>query len=296
MFDPGHLRALSAVLNEGSFDAAAVVLHVTPSAVSQRIRALEERAGTALLVRSQPTQATEAGQVIYQHAETVALLEQALAAQFRPSDDSDAPVRARIAVNADSLDTWFIGVMARAQAESGLVFDVTSVDQDHTLNLLRAGDVQAAVTTEKQAVAGCDVTPLGSLRYVATCSPEFAQKWFPEGVTAQAIEQAPALVFDRRDNLQDHWVRAEFGGTVPIRRQHMLPSTKGFVSAAEAGLGWGMNPENLVTEKLRRGRLVAMGRQPTFDTPLYWQVSRVVAGPLSPLTRAVIQVAQRNFV
>lgn len=296
MFDPGHLRALSAVLNEGSFDAAAAVLHVTPSAVSQRIRALEERAGTALLVRSQPTQATEAGQVIYQHAETVALLEQALAAQFRPSDDSDAPVRARIAVNADSLDTWFIAVMARAQAESGLVFDVTSVDQDHTLNLLRAGDVQAAVTTEKQAVAGCDVTPLGSLRYVATCSPEFAQKWFPEGVTAQTIEQAPALVFDRRDNLQDHWVRAEFGGAVPIRRQHMLPSTKGFVSAAEAGLGWGMNPENLVTEKLRRGRLVAMGRQPTFDTPLYWQVSRVVAGPLSPLTRAVIQVAQRNFV
>ncbi|WP_228847616.1 LysR family transcriptional regulator ArgP [Halocynthiibacter styelae] len=296
MFDQAHLRALAAVLNEGSFDAAAARLNITPSAVSQRIRALEEVAGGTLLIRSQPVEATEAGQILYQHAETIALLEQDLSQHFRPDTGTDRPRRARIAVNADSLDTWFIPAMARAQEDSDLLFDVTSVDQDHTLSRLRAGKVQAAITAENQPVAGCDVTHLGALRYVATCSPEFAQHWFPEGVTAESLQNAPALVFDRQDRLQNLWVQRECGRPLVLRRQHMLPSTKGFVSAAEAGLGWGMNPENLVRDKIKDGSLVALGWRPEYDTPLYWQVSRIVAGPLRPLTRAVVKLARESLV
>lgn len=296
MFDQAHLRALAAVLNEGSFDGAAARLNITPSAVSQRIRALEEAAGGTLVIRSQPVEATEAGQILYRHAETIALLEQDLSRHFRPDTGATQPRRARIAVNADSLDTWFIPAMAQAQAASDLLFDVTSVDQDHTLHRLRAGEVQAAVTTENQPVAGCNVTPLGALRYVATCSPEFARRWFTDGVSAESLQDAPALVFDRQDRLQNHWVQRECGRPLLLKRQHMLPSTKGFVSAAEAGLGWGMNPENLVREKIENGSLVAMGWRPEFDTPLYWQVSRIVAAPLGPLSRSVVRLARENLV
>ena len=296
MFDQIHLRALTAIINEGSFDAAAAVLHVTPSAVSQRIRALEETAGTALLVRSQPVRATEAGQILYQHAQTVSLLEQNLASHFHSGTQQNTRAQVRVAVNADSLDTWFIPAMAQAQSDASLLFDITSVDQDHTLQRLREGDVQAAVTTEPNPVAGCDCKPLGSLRYVASCSPEFAEKWFSDGVTRQSLLQAPALVFDRNDALQKQWVHREIGRRVPLLRTHILPSTKGFVAAAEAGLGWGMNPKNLVRDKIADGKLIAMGQHPKLDTPLYWQVSRIVAQPLYPLTRAVTQLARQNLV
>ena len=58
MLDYPSLFALAAVVKEGSFERAARALHVTPSAVSQRIRLLEERLGCALVVRGQPCQAT----------------------------------------------------------------------------------------------------------------------------------------------------------------------------------------------------------------------------------------------
>ena len=50
MLDYAALSALAAVIEEGSFERAALALHVTPSAVSQRIRLLEERSGSPLVV------------------------------------------------------------------------------------------------------------------------------------------------------------------------------------------------------------------------------------------------------
>ena len=52
MFDYKLLTALEAVVKAGSFDKAAALLCITPSAVSQRIRQLEERTGQLLLIRS----------------------------------------------------------------------------------------------------------------------------------------------------------------------------------------------------------------------------------------------------
>ena len=52
------LAALAAVIRTGSFERAAQQLHVTPSAVSQRVKLLEERLGTILVVRSCPCGST----------------------------------------------------------------------------------------------------------------------------------------------------------------------------------------------------------------------------------------------
>ena len=60
--DPDHLKAIAAILQTGSFETAAGQLGVTPSAVSQRIKALEERIGAALIERSSPCTATPTGQ------------------------------------------------------------------------------------------------------------------------------------------------------------------------------------------------------------------------------------------
>lgn len=58
-FPTEQLHTFAAVLREGTLDAAARSLNITPSAVSQRLKALEQASGRVLLQRSNPVQATE---------------------------------------------------------------------------------------------------------------------------------------------------------------------------------------------------------------------------------------------
>ncbi|MDO4073231.1 LysR family transcriptional regulator, partial [Clavibacter michiganensis] len=73
-----HLRTLAAVIDTGTLDAAARALRLTPSAVSQRITALERSAGRVLLRRTRPATTTEAGDAVLRHARQVLLLERDL--------------------------------------------------------------------------------------------------------------------------------------------------------------------------------------------------------------------------
>ncbi|MDP3340893.1 LysR family transcriptional regulator ArgP [Frigidibacter sp.] len=289
MFDPAHLATLAAVLRLGSFEAAAAAQNVTPPAVSQRIRALEERAGTVLVERTQPARATPAGARLARHHEELRLLEQGLARDLGRAAGPAASVR--IAVNADSLATWFLPALA---AVEGMLFDLVIDDQDHSADWLRRGEVMAAVTGHPGPVQGCDARPLGSLRYIATASPGFVARWFAGGVTAEALEQAPALIFNAKDRLQADWAAAATGAR-PALPGHRIGSSEGFVTAALLGIGWGLNPEPLVTEHLRDGRLVVLRPDLPLDVALHWQWIRLAGEPLAPLTAAVRAAARRGL-
>ncbi len=288
MLDYALLSALAAVVRTGSFERAAQQLNVTPSAISQRIKLLEERIGAILVVRGQPCLATETGQRLCRHVEQVALLENSLRQTLPGLEPEDRPVTLRLAVNADSLATWFIPAMARTE---GFLFDLVLDDQDHSADWLRRGEVVAAVTSHGQPVQGCDCYALGALRYAATASPGFVERWFPEGLTEEAAARAPCLVFNRKDRLQALWLRQVLGHEVqpPL---HWLPSSQAFVDGALAGLGWGMNPDLLVEDHLRAGRLVALKPSEPLEVPLYWQQSRIVGPLLADLTRAVLATAR----
>lgn len=285
--DPSQLAALSAVLRLGTFEAAAHALSVTPSAVSQRIKALEDRIGTALVLRGAPCTGTAAGLRIAKHAEDIGLLEAQLARELALEADH-GPVRLRIAVNADSLASWFIDAMA---AVDGVLFDLLVDDQDHSAEWLKRGEVSAAVTASSKPVTGFEAYPLGTLDYAATASPDFVARWFPDGVTAEAAAKAPCMIFNAKDNLQRLWLERNVApGLAPPA--HFLPSTQAFIDAAAAGLGWGMNPLAMVEADIRSGRLVPLIPDSTLPVPLTWQVARVMAPSLAEVTRAVQKSAR----
>lgn len=290
-FDPHHLAALSAVLRCGSFESAAADLSVTPSAISQRIKALEERVGTALIVRATPCSATETGARLAKHAEDVGLLEGQLSRDLA-LEGGDAPTRLRIAVNADSLATWFVDALA---AVPDVFFELVLDDQDHSADWLRRGEVSAAVTAMGPPVAGCTQFPLGALRYVATASPDFMARWFGNGVTADTLAVAPCLTFNAKDALQRDWMQQVTGQrlTPPA---HRLPSSHAFVEAARVGMGWGMNPEVMVRGPVRNGRLVVLDPHRPLDSALCWQVSRIMAPAFAPLTDAVRRAARDALI
>lgn len=288
MLDYPALAALQAVLRAGTFEGAAARLGVTPSAVSQRIRALEERMGTILIRRGTPAQATAAGERLLRHVDDVAALEQALAADLPGIAAGMATLR--IAVNADSLATWFLPALAGHP----FLFELEIDDQDHSDDWLRRGAVAAAVTARGQPVQGCDARPLGALRYLAVASPGFAARWFPEGPTSAALSQAPSLRYDARDTLQSRWAAQQTGRPVDLPA-HRIASAAAFRQAAILGLGWGMNPEVLVADDIAAGRLVALSPRP-LDTALFWQVSRLSARALAPVTAAVRAAARGALI
>ena len=293
MLDEGLLAAVAAVAREGSFERAARVLHITPSAVSQRVKLLEERLGAVLIVRGQPCSATEIGARICRHAELVSVLVSELRRELPmlPKDSPETPhASLRIAVNADSLGTWFIQAMAEFGREDAALLNLTLADEDHTAEWLRRGYVLAAVTSVGTAVQGCRIRRLGSLRYVATASPSFMRRWFPAGVSAGALTRAPSLLFDSNDSLQELWSRriVRRDVTLPV---HRIPSTQAFIDAAIAGVGWGMNPLSLVRAQLKAGALVELVPDSPVDVPLYWQATRLKVPVLERLTRSVVRAA-----
>lgn len=295
MLDYSALRAVALVVQTGSFEKAAGLLGVTASAVSQRVKLLEERLGAVLIARGNPCTATETGEWLCRHMENVGMLEGELLRRLpalAPPETAQRAVTLHVATNADSLATWFLTAIADFTRDAPYLVNVAIDDEDHTAEWLQRGRVLAAVTSLERPVQGCRRLALGALRYHATASPEFLARHFPDGVTAEALMRAPSLVFDRKDRLQSRWVRQVFGQDLACPA-HWLPSTQGFVDASLAGMGWGMNPEPLVREHLRAGRLVELRPRAPLDIPLHWQINRLAADRLADLTRAVVAVARR---
>lgn len=288
--DGQHLRALSAILRNGSFEAAAAELGVTQSAISQRLKALEENVGVKLVHREKPCSGTEAGLRIAAHADHMQAMEQALAVDLGKQVDTQQG-RLRIATNADSLSTWFLDAVASVPE---YLYGIHVDDQDFSDDLLRRGEVAAAVTSNGAALAGCDVHYLGKQTYVATANQEFVAKYFSNGLDAKSIAHAPMLRFNEKDDLLFQWLDRYFPGKIrpPF---HLIPSSEAYARATQAGLGWGLNPLALIKDELVSGRLVEVYPEAALDVPLYWQVSRLYKDLLAPLTRRICQTTIQSL-
>ncbi|WP_115717231.1 LysR family transcriptional regulator ArgP [Gallaecimonas mangrovi] len=289
--DPKHLAALAAVVEQGSFEQAARWLNLTQGSISLRIRALEERLGGPVVVRSQPIRLTELGQVLYRHYQELQLLSAELAARL-PQLNDERP-RIRIALNADSLATWFLDAMAEVKEQ--LLVDLLVMDQDITHEKLKDGEVLAAVSAFGQPVQGCNANFLGAMPYTAIASPEYAAEYFPEGPTTEAFKAATAMVYGHHDNLLlqflNPWQLKDGDFAV-----HTMPAAQSFVDAAIKGLAWTLVPVWQAQEAIDSGRVVELTPKDRIKVRLYWHYRRLDASPLQSLTEAVMKAtaALRN--
>ncbi len=293
--DPVALATLSAAVQEGTFERAAARLHVTPSAVSQRIKALEQSVGQVVVGRSKPVTPTPAGEVLLRLAGHWDLLVHDALAELVPEASGTAYPLVPVVVNADSLATWILPALARAQDELGIALDVVREDEEHASDRVRSGAALAAVTADPTPVAGCRLTPLGSLRFVAVCTPAFRERWLPRGVRAVDLDRAPMVRFDRKDMMQHRvarrWVRREIDPPATF-----IGSSREFAEAVRLGMGWAMMPAAWAEAELASGDLVPVSGRPYHDVPLHWLAWRLPSRTLEVLTRCVTEQAGRTLV
>lgn len=295
-FTHDQLETLLAAVDEGSFEAAARGLAVTPSAVSQRVKAMEQAAGQVLLQRSAPIRPTPAGEVVLRLARQVRLLDEEA---VRTLDGGAAAVPTlALAVNADSLATWFLDALVDVRHRTEVVFDLHREDQDRTAALLRDGTVVAAVTAEGRPVQGCSSAPLGVDRYRAVASPAFIERYLDgsrsERGVLDRLDRVPLVDYDRADGLQQGFLRRVLGHD-PRSPRHFVPSSADFARAVELGLGWGLLPESQALDRIAAGGLVELTPGRHADVTLWWQRWNLRSPLLDDVTDAVARTAAAHL-
>jgi LysR family transcriptional regulator, chromosome initiation inhibitor len=294
MLDYAHLEALMAISREKSFERAAQALHLTPSAISQRIKKLEERIGAIVVSRTNPAVPTDIGKLLCLHAETVQILESKILSN--PSDainaGSSVETKIKIVINDASLCSWFIEALAQDSSTSGEnLFELVMVESWQVDEVLKSGAALAALSFNKFPPHGFKSILLGALEFRAVASPTFMEKNFAKGVSAESIKRATSLRHSSRDDLQQEWARRAVG-TALTSRNHTIPSSFGCVAACRRDMAWGVIPSLMVDELIGSGELVELVEGVTLRKDVFWQYSMVIASFLSNFTRSVQRSAR----
>lgn len=287
--NPDQLAALVAVVDSGSFEAAARALHVTPSAVSQRIKALEQHWGRVLVVRSTPCRATADGQILLRLARQVAELQADVVRELTPSGGQRR--RLPVVVNADSLATWFVPVLTDAATWGDCALELFIEIEDHGTAHLRTGQAVGAVTSDPAVVPGCTIEPLGVLRYVPVCTPQLRAD-YRRGAGVD-WERMPMMRFSPADELQHRLLSRH--GVESVEVEHLIPSNQGYLAGVLAGLGWGVVAEPQLGDRLETGELVRLGARDQVDVHLAWQSWRLGSSATQRLSESVHRAARAGL-
>lgn len=293
MFDYRQLQALATVIEEQSFDRAAKRLFLTQSAISQRIKQLEESAGQLLLVRGQPLRLTDAGQHLQRHYHQVSLLQSELLKSLDSSQQAGF-TRLTIGLNADSLATWFMDALQPLMEQSPILLDLRIDDQDQTHLLLRQGDVQGCISASNKPLQGSSAVLLGISRYLALASPAFIERYFSDGVSSQTLARAPAVEYNEKDDLQNNFIE-RFYPEIQDYQRHRVPSSEAFTELIKRGFAWGMVPDLQMKSQLESGDVIEFAPGKSIEVPLYWHSWNLATATGKQLTQQLIQYCQLHL-
>lgn len=291
MLDYKLVEALGKVVQEGGFERAAKSLFLTQSAVSQRVRQLEEQCGQLLLTRSLPPQPTAAGKALLKHYQQVSLLEQGLKSELTgPAAGQLTTIT--IGINADSLAYWFVDALEPLLGQMNLLLDLRVDDQEQTHHYLREGEVVGCVSNEAKPMQGCRVDPLGSMGYRMLATPDFAARWFPRGLNREAVGQAPAVLFNRKDRLHHLFLEQYCDLKSESFPAHYLPAPEPFAQLVVRGCSYGMIPDWQGLELLNSGDLIELLPGSTVKVELFWHRWNLAAEALMKLSSQLVEGAR----
>ena len=291
MLDYKLIEALAMVAREGGFDKAAKALHITQSAVSQRLKLLEELTGQVLIARTTPPQATSAGQKLLKHYLRVKRLEDDLMREMEASGNRGFTSMA-VGINADSLAFWLIEAIHPFLLEQRVLLDIRVNDQEQTHRMLKDGEVIGCISTLEHPMQGCRIEYIGRMKYRLMASPEFAAQWFFNGLTFEGVRRAPAVIYDRNDELH-HKLLLQALDEVPASiPNHYVPSIEKFAEFITLGLGYGMIPDQQCTGMVCTGQMVDLSPEHHVPAELYWHCWNIKSELLEKLTQCLVHKAK----
>lgn len=268
MLDYPAIAALVAVIETQGFQSAADKLFITQSAVSQRIKSLENYYGEPVLIRSLPYQPTKLGLMLLGHYKRITILEDSL--QENITTQNYIPTIS-IAISRDSLETWFVPVIKEIKTLPSIKLEIIADDQELTLSYLQRGLVSACASTIHKQLSGCKAKFMGYFNYVLVSSPEFKKKYFPKNKSIEDnLLKAPTVIFDNKDKLHEEYLKYYFNFKDLNIEYHVIPSVKGFRLFVESGYACALIPELDILTELTQKKVVKIFPDKPWKMPMYW--------------------------
>lgn len=290
MFDYKLLEALAWVIHEKGFDKASQKLNITQSAVSQRIKLLEDQAGRILVTRTVPPGLTRDGKQLLKHYMQVKSLEADLEKTMATKGEKHFRFFP-IGINADSLATWFFPAIEHLLKKGDILLDLKVDDQDETRKMLRNGEVSGCISSEKSPVQGCRVTPIGTMNYRLAATKDFIKQYFPRGMDEENVQNAPAVIFNRSDDLHDTFFKQYFEKDIKNIPVNYVPSLEMFARMIVNGQAYGMLPDLQGPEYYQSGQLVDMVPSCHIRVKLYWHCWSLKSKLLDEFSRSIVKNA-----
>jgi LysR family transcriptional regulator, chromosome initiation inhibitor len=288
MLDREQLETFAAIADHKSFELAAIALNVSRSAVSQRVKALEEFLATTLLVREKPVIPTPRGEILLRHVRALKLLERETLNAMQPRASENLPVSVAIAVNADSLETWLKPLLIQVMKGNRMALEIHVDDQDHTFNRLSKGEVLGCISSKNDPISGFAASPLGAMQYSCVATPAFNEKFFEKGITVPSMSTAPAVLFDRKDGLHDQYFERVFNVKITRYHRHYVPSPTLLLDTILSGAAYGLVPKQQCEALLVSGQIIDLTPCICIDVALYWHHWSGLNIPLATeVTRAI---------
>jgi len=293
-FDYKLLAALAQVIELQSFDLAAKKLFISQSAISQRIKALEEHVGQPVLIRNQPIIATEAGEQLLSHYKKVMQLEHELVPILSP-DKPIKPIKISLAVNADSIATWFIEAITPILKEHLIELDLITEHEERTIDQLRRGLAIGAVSVMEKPLKGYRSFKLGNMEYCLVASKNFQQKYFPDGVNQSSLKMAPAISYDHKDDMHVRYISKHFDLAANQYYCHSVRSPEAFVKLVKQGVAYCLVPKLQIEQTLASGELINLCPDKELVETLYWHSWILVKGVNKKISEQIVKFGREKL-
>ncbi|MFB9216718.1 LysR family transcriptional regulator ArgP [Vibrio sinaloensis] len=288
------LEALESVMSQGSFERAANELCLSQSAVSQRIKQLEAFLAKPVLIREKPLRLTTTGKKLLGFYHRVQLLEREALPELT-NQEAERPVQVFIATNADSLATWLLPALAPVMKQKRVELSLSVDLEDRTLEKLRKGEVTGAISWESEPMTSCQSEYLGRMDYVCVANPEFAEQYFPDGVTRESLKYAPAVSFDHYDEMHKTFLKQHFNLSPDSIVHHRVASSEAFVNLALLGGAYCLIPKLQISKELEQGHLVDLIPGFMLSFKIYWHHWQLESGLLKQVTQAIVDYSGDNL-
>lgn len=290
-FDYKLLSALTEVIELQSFELAANKLFISQSAISQRIKSLEEYIGQPVLIRSQPIVLTTAGEQLVSHFKKVEQLEIELAPVLSP-DKPLQPMKVSLAVNADSIATWFIQAVTPVLQSHLVELNLMIEHEERTLDKLRTGEAIGAVSVIEKPLKGYRSFRLGKMEYCLVANKAFKNKYFKNGVNRESLKMAPAISYDHKDDMHVRFIAKRFDLGASEYFCHRVRSSEAFVALAKQGVAYSLLPKLQIANELANGELVNLSPENELVETLYWHSWVLVKGINKNISQQIVKVGQ----
>lgn len=248
------LQAFMEVAKQKSVHNAAHVLHLTQTAVTQRIRVLETKLGTTLFIRThRGMRLTQEGEALLRYCQAASELEgEALAKIGGAGITSTIQVcitgptsimRSRIIPQCLPIMHEFPCLL--------MYFDIT--DSEHRVSSLRSGASQFAIIAQEDVAPEMEYKHLRPERYVLVCSSQWKKRKLKDIIQHERI-----IDYDPADQMTFNYLKHFELFDLAKHERHFVNRTESLAMLLTAGLGYGVLSAEFSQTYLDNNQLIVL--------------------------------------